>query len=205
MDSNQPTCNNCESPLVSSLFCFYCNTIQPYSSSTNFFKVFGFQVSFEVNPEELEERYQKLSFGLHPDFFVSASSEEKLLSEGATAILNNAYTTMKDQTSRADYLLKLLFEKQNLDDRSLPDGFLAEMFFLQEELDNLIDSKDLINLSNMYKNIQKRKNNIEAEYFVLFRKYEENPEDSKIPQQLQTNLNAERYLKRILERIPTSG
>ena len=203
MDSNQPACNNCESPLISSLFCFSCNAIQPYSS-TNFFEVFGFQISFDVKPEELEERYQELFFGLHPDFFVSASSEEKLLSEGAAAILNNAYNTLKDQTSRADYLLKLLFERQNLDVRSLPDGFLAEMFFLQEELDNLINSKDLIKLSKMNENIQKRKTNIEAEYFVLFRKYEENPEDTTIPQQLQTNLNAERYLKRLLERIPTS-
>ncbi len=204
MDSNQPACHKCESPLVSCLFCFTCNAIQPYSHGINFFEVFGLQVRFDLKSVELEERYQELSFGLHPDFFVSASKEEKLLSEGAAAILNNAYNTLIGKTSRANYLLTLLFEGQNLDDRSLPDGFLAEMFFLQEELDNLIDSKDANKLSNMYENIQKRKTNIEDGYLVLFTRYEENPRDSKIPQQLQTNLNAERYLKRLLERIPTS-
>ena len=203
MDSNQLTCHKCESPLVSCLFCFTCNAIQPYKRGTNFFEVFGFQVRFDLNSDELEERYKELSFGLHPDFFVSASTEEKLLSEGAAAILNNAYNTLIGKTSRANYLLTLLFEGQTLDDRSLPDGFLAEMFFLQEELDNLIDSKDVIKLSNMYENIQKRKTNIEDEYLVLFTKFEENPKNSKIPQELQTILNAERYLKRLLERIPT--
>ena len=37
---------------------------------------------------------------------------------------------------------------------------------------------------------------------VGFKKFEDNPEDPEILQQLQTHLNAERYLRRLLDRIP---
>jgi hypothetical protein len=91
-----------------------------------------------------------------------------------------------------------------LDERSLPDGFLAEMFFLQEALDELLDSGNAVELSAMHDNLQNRKKDIEADYAPLFKKHEDHPEDSGILQQLQTHLNAERYLRRLLERIPAS-
>ncbi|MED5241498.1 MAG: Fe-S protein assembly co-chaperone HscB [SAR324 cluster bacterium] len=170
----------------------------------DFFEVLGFPVSFEIKSEELELRYQDLSLELHPDFYGSASEEEKLLSETATAILNSAYKTLREPTLRADYILHLLAEKQKLDERSLPEGFLAKMFFLQETLDELLDSGNAVKLSGMRKDLQKKKRDIEADFAPLFRKYENNPEDTVIPQQLQTQLNAERYLRRLIERIPAT-
>ena len=100
--------------------------------------------------------------------------------------------------------MHLLAEKQKLDERSLPEGFLAKMFFMQEKLDELLDSGNTVKLSSMRKDLQKKKSDIEADFAPLFRKYEDNPEDTVIPQQLQTNLNAERYLRRLIERIPAN-
>jgi len=166
-----------------------------------FFEVLGFPVRFDLKSAELEERYEQLSLELHPDFYSSAPKAEKLLSESATAILNSAYKTLRDPTLRADYLLHLLAEKQSLDERSLPDGFLEEMFFLQEALDDLLDSGNMKKLSRMNEDLQNRKKDIEENYAPLFKKHEDHPEDPGIIQQLQTNLNAERYLRRLLERI----
>ena len=56
----------------------------------------------------------------------------------------------------------------------------------------------------MREDMQNRKKDIEADYAPLFKKHEEQPEDSGILQQLQTHLNAERYLRRLLERIPAA-
>ena len=164
----------------------------------------GFPVSFELKSTELEERYQELSLELHPDFYGSAPEAEKLLSETASAILNTAYKTLCEPTLRASYLLHLQSAKQKLDERSLPEGFLAEMFFLQEELDELLDSGNAVELSKLRDDLQNRKTDIEADYAPLFKKNEEQPEDSGILQQLQTHLNAERYLRRLLERIPVA-
>ena len=204
MAFDQPACHTCESTLVSRLFCFSCNALQPFPREIDFFEVLGFPVSFELKSTELEERYQQLSLELHPDFYGSAPEAEKLLSETASAILNTAYKTLSEPTLRASYLLHLQSAKQKLDERSLPEGFLAEMFFLQEELDELLDSGNSLELCKMRDALQNRKTDIEADYAPLFKKHEEQPEDSGILQQLQTHLNAERYLRRLLERIPAT-
>jgi Fe-S protein assembly co-chaperone HscB len=204
MAFDQPACHTCESTLVSRLFCFSCNALQPFPREIDFFEVLGFPVSFELKSTELEERYQELSLELHPDFYGSAPEAEKLLSETASAILNTAYKTLCEPTLRASYLLHLQSAKQKLDERSLPEGFLAEMFFLQEELDELLDSGNSLELCKMRDALQNRKTDIEADYAPLFKKHEEQPEDSGILQQLQTHLNAERYLRRLLERIPAT-
>ena len=204
MAFDQPACHTCESTLISRLFCFSCNALQPFPREIDFFEVLGFPVSFELKSTELEERYQQLSLELHPDFYGSAPEAEKLLSETASAILNTAYKTLCEPTLRASYLLHLQSAKQKLDERSLPEGFLAEMFFLQEELDELLDSGNAVELSKLRDDLQNRKTDIEADYAPLFKKHEEQPEDSGILQQLQTHLNAERYLRRLLERIPVA-
>jgi len=204
MAFDEPACHTCETTLVSRLFCFSCNALQPFPREIDFFEVLGFPVSFELKSAELEERYQQLSLELHPDFYGSAPEAEQLLSETASAILNTAYKTLLEPTLRAGYLLHLLAEKQQLDERSLPEGFLAEMFFLQEELDELLDSVNSVELSTMHDDLQNRKIDIEADYAPLFKKHEDHPEDSRILQKLQTHLNAERYLRRLLERIPVT-
>ena len=204
MAFDEPACHTCETTLVSRLFCFSCNALQPFPREIDFFEVLGFPVSFELKSAELEERYQQLSLELHPDFYGSAPEAEQLLSETASAILNTAYKTLHVPTLRAGYLLHLLAEKQQLDESSLPEGFLAEMFFLQEELDELLDSVNSVELSAMHDDLQNRKIAIETDYGPLFKKHEDHPEDSGILQQLQTNLNAERYLRRLLERIPAT-
>ena len=204
MALDEPSCHTCETTLVSRLFCFSCNALQPFPREIDFFEVLGFPVSFELKSVELEERYQQLSLELHPDFYGSAPEAEQLLSETASAILNTAYKTLHEPTLRAGYLLHLLAEKQQLDERSLPEGFLAEMFFLQEELDELLDSVNSVELSAMHDDLQNRKKDIEADYAPLFKKHEEQPDDYGILQQLQTHLNAERYLRRLLERIPAA-
>jgi molecular chaperone HscB len=202
MALEQSACQKCESVLVSRLFCFSCNALQTFPNEVDFFEVLGFPISFEIKPADLEERYQQLSLELHPDFYGSAPEAEKRLSESATAILNTAFNTLREPTSRADYLLHLLCKKQKLDERSLPDGFLGEMFFLQESLDELLESGNEAELSGMREDLNGRQKNIEADYSPLFKKFEDNPEDPEILQQLQTHLNAERYLRRLLDRIP---
>lgn len=57
----------------------------------------------------------------------------------------------------------------------------------------------------MWKDLLKRQKNIEEDYAPLFKEYEDHPEDPNILQQLQTHLNAESYLRRLLERIPANN
>jgi len=204
MTFEQPACQKCESPLISRLFCLSCNAFQTVPPEIDYFEVLGFPVCFEINSEDLEERYKRLSLVLHPDYFAAVPEEEKRLSEKASAMLNTAYSTLREPTSRAGYLLFLFTKEKNLNERTLPDGFLQEMFFLQESLDELLESSDSSALNKMNEDLRTRHKEIESYYAPLFKNFKDLPEDSDILQQLQTHLNAERYLRRLLDRIPAT-
>ena len=134
MAYDRPACQTCESTLISRLFCFSCNAFQPFPSEIDYFQAMGLPIGFEINYEDLEERYQRLSLVMHPDFFESASETDKHLSEKASVMLNTAYNTLRESTSRARYLLFLFAKGKNLNDKTLPDGLLKEMFLSKKNL-----------------------------------------------------------------------
>ena len=201
MASENISCQSCGDSLISPLFCFSCNNIQTLSNDLDQFEVMGLPHSFEIDLEELENLYQRLTLEMHPDFFGSAPEEQKKLSEKYSVMLNTAYSTLREPASRATYLLSLFAKGKNLQTDKLPAGFLQEMFFFQESLDEILESDDQSALHKMNEDIQKRYIFIESNYATLFKKLETSPDSTEILQQLQTQLNTERYLRRLLDRI----
>ncbi len=201
MALEQTACQKCECTLISRLFCFSCNALQPFPKEIDFFEVMGFPITFEMTKEEIEERYKQLSLELHPDFYGTAPEYEKRLSETASAILNTAYNTLKVTASRAAYMLYLSSKGKKLNQKSLPDGFLQEIFFLQESLDELLNSNNLVAITEMQIELKKRYSQVENRFLPLFKELNTDLENEHILQQLQTQLNAERYLRRLLEKI----
>ena len=201
MASGHTSCKSCGDSLISPLFCFSCNTLQNISDDIDHFAVMGLPQCFEINSVELENRYQRLTLEMHPDFFVSAPDKQKRLSEKSSVMINAAYSSLREPASRARYLLSLFAKGKDLQKDALPEGFLQEMFILQESLDEIFESCDQSNLCKMNVDLQDRYSSIESNYTTLFKKFETSPENTDILQQLQTQLNAERYLKRLLDRI----
>jgi molecular chaperone HscB len=71
------------------------------------FEVLGVRRAFHLSAEELEEKFLALSKQLHPDRFAKAGPRERMLALTRTTELNDAYRTLKNETRRAEYLLKL--------------------------------------------------------------------------------------------------
>lgn len=90
----------------STLFCPHCSKIQPPTGS-DFFSVFGLAPRLNLDLSSLEKEFHRLSRRLHPDRFARAAENEKEWSLGNTALLNDAYRTLKDPITRTEYLLKL--------------------------------------------------------------------------------------------------
>lgn len=88
------------------LFCPHCSKIQPPQQG-NYFSVFGLQPRLNLDLATLEKEFHRLSRKLHPDRFARASENEKEWSLADTALLNDAYRTLKDPIRRTEYLLKL--------------------------------------------------------------------------------------------------
>jgi len=201
MASAYTSCQFCGHSLISPLFCFNCNSLQTLTDDIDHFEVMGLPQCFEIDPKKLENLYQRLTLELHPDFYGTASEEQKSLSEKSSVILNTAYSTLLKPSSRAKYLLSLLASGKSLQKDELPDGFLQEMFTFQESLDEILKSSDQSTLSKMSEDLQKRYNSIQSNYSALFKKLENSPKNIDILQQLQTEVNAETYLSRLLDRI----
>ena len=201
MTYKHTSCQSCGDSLISPLFCFSCNSLQNISDDVNHFEVMGLPRCFEIDLGKLESLYQRLTLEMHPDFFSTATQEQKQLSEKHSVMLNAAYSSLREPASRATYLLSLFASGKNLQTDMLPEGFLQEMFFFQESLDEFLESDDQSALHKMNEYIQKRYIFIESNYATLFKKLETSPESTEILQQLQTQLNTERYLRRLLDRI----
>ena len=201
MASEHKSCQSCSDSLISPLFCFSCNSLQTISNDIDHFEVMGMPHCFEIDSDELENLYQRLTLEMHPDFFGAAPEEQKRLSEKSSVMLNAAYSTLREPASRAGYLLSLFAKGKNLQTDKLPEGFLQDMFIFQESLDEILESGDQSALCKMNEDLQDRYNFIESNYASLFKKLETSPENTEILQQLQTQLNTERYLRRLLDRI----
>jgi molecular chaperone HscB len=90
----------------SSLFCPHCSKIQPPPGG-DFFSVFGLEPKLNLDLAALEREFHRLSRKVHPDRFARAAENERQWSLADTALLNDAYRTLKDPLSRTEYLLKL--------------------------------------------------------------------------------------------------
>ncbi len=134
------------------LFCSHCSKIQP-ASAGDFFQVFRLRRGFQIDLEELEREFHRLSRRLHPDRFARASEREREWSLADSALLNDAYRTLKDPLFRTEYLLKLegaeIGEQhagknrpQNATDVSrVPPDLLEEVFELNMQLEEMRDAK----------------------------------------------------------------
>jgi molecular chaperone HscB len=124
----------------STLFCPHCSKIQPPPGG-DYFSVFGLEPRLDLDLSALEHEFHRLSRRLHPDRFARALENEKEWSLADTALLNDAYRTLKDPLRRTEYLLKL--EGLEIDagktDKGArtPADLLEEVFELNMQLEEM--------------------------------------------------------------------
>jgi molecular chaperone HscB len=166
----------------------------------NYFDIFGFSLSYRIELAELEAAYERLTLEHHPDFFMTAGEAEKAHSQRMSAEVNEGYRVLRSDGRRSEYLLRLLSGEHKLDTNRLPDGFLQEMFFLQEEVDELGEETDSAAGKALKQQVEQRMSGLLEERKRLFAEAEHNGRESVL-QDIQTNLNCEKYLRRLLERL----
>jgi molecular chaperone HscB len=127
----------------STLFCPHCSKIQPPPGG-DYFSVFSLEPKLNLDLPALEQEFHRLSRRLHPDRFVRALENEKQWSLADTALVNDAYRTLKDPLSRTGYLLKLLgteiapdHDKNRVDVSRVPADLLEEAFELNMQLEEM--------------------------------------------------------------------
>ena len=166
----------------------------------NFFEILGLAPCYPLQRAALDAAYERLSLENHPDLFAAAGNAERARAERITAELNEAYRVVASESERAAYLLGVLRGERELDGNALPEGFLQEMFFLQEEVEELGEEADGQRKAALAEPVNENKRKLLAEREELFAKSEENG-SLEVLQAIQTNLNCEKYFNRLLKRL----
>lgn len=122
------------------------------------FELFELPVSFEIDLQDLSQRYRELQRVVHPDKFANASDRERRLSVEKAAVINEAYQVLKSPQRRARYMLEL--QSVSFDDEkdtALDPSFLMEQIELREALGDLNQNEDpLLSLNKIMADIKNR-------------------------------------------------
>ena len=76
-------------------------------ADTNFFKVFGLPLCWQIDLKVLKEKHRSLQKDFHPDLFVNSSEVEKQRSVEKASVINEGFRVLCSPLSRAQHLLEL--------------------------------------------------------------------------------------------------
>lgn len=128
--------------------CKGCGYLLPRPEGTNYFSLFCAPPSFNINNSSLRHQFIKLQRLLHPDNYSSADERLQELSAKWSALLNQAYETLKDPQKRANYLYQVMTgkdvdgEDSTLDSKgTTPEiaSLLAEVMEIRLDLEDAAD------------------------------------------------------------------
>jgi molecular chaperone HscB len=99
-----------------------------------FYEAFGLEPALSLDAEDLKKRFYEQSRKWHPDRFSRASAAEQEKALEMTAVLNDAFRTLRDPVARAEYFLK----QNGIElSKEAPPELLEEVFELNMALEEL--------------------------------------------------------------------
>jgi molecular chaperone HscB len=101
----------------------------------DYFEVFGLPRLLGIDTAALEKTFHELSRKYHPDYFTTASPAEKTQAVRMTALLNDAYRTLRNPLRRVEYLLSVHGFKP--DGSKVPQSLLMQVFEINEQLEEV--------------------------------------------------------------------
>ena len=125
---------------VDAHFCPQCTKILSISRHGDYFSFLGLPRKLGIAANDLEQRFRGLSRQFHPDYFFNAPPSERRASLERSSYLNDAYRTLKQPSTRVEYLLQLeglAARSPEEASKQVPPSLLEEVFALNEELDEI--------------------------------------------------------------------
>jgi len=189
------TCWSCGADQRSSLTCTECGKIQPVGTKS-FFDLLGLTPRLSQSRGDIDRAFREASKLVHPDRLDGAASAlERRLSVEMTAQLNEAYRTLRDAQSRAEYLLSLQgVEVGGEMARTKDPALLMDMMEQQEAVD-AADTDEAL---------EAQRNQMIARRTALMdglERYFDHGEGER--DKAAQTLDELRYLRRLIERIDT--
>lgn len=169
----------------------------------DYFQFFGIERKLALDAPRLQKRFYELSREYHPDRFAQRPPAERLKAEEDSALLNDAYRTLRDPLMRAEYVLKQegydIGEQRSKD---VPPDLLEEVFELNMALEELRmgDTDARAQLEDAQKRFQAMRDAIDAELQTLYAAYDAQPQRSTL-EQVRGVLNKRRYIRNLVNEV----
>ena len=208
-------CWNCHERTLGTHFCSNCGELRQLPQGTDYFALFEMPRKLWIEMSELEQKFLRLSWKLHPDNFVNASEQEREVSLKRSSELNDAYRTLRDPIARVEYLLAIEGErKEGEKKQQAPPELLEEVFELNESLDELREAKasgeDLAalkaQLENAEKNFQEKLGEVDGELQATAREWDavltgDSATRRKVMAKLNELLNRRSYIRNLVTNV----
>ncbi|MFS9380101.1 co-chaperone HscB [Citrobacter sp. ANG330] len=121
----------------------------------DYFTLFGLPIRYQLDTQALSLRFQGLQRQYHPDKFASGTQAEQLAAVSRSATINQAWQTLRNPLTRAEYLLSLHgFDLSNEQHTVRDTAFLMEQLELREELDEIEQAKDEARLERFIQRVK---------------------------------------------------
>jgi len=128
-------CLHCQSTLTTPIVCDGCRSLYPPPPWADYFALLGLPRAYTIDEKKLSAAFRGIARGVHPDRFTSDMEEVQSLATRLSAEINQAFHVLSDPVRRADYLLEIAGGPSAAEMREVPDGFLADVMMLREEID----------------------------------------------------------------------
>lgn len=186
-------------------FCQACKALQP--SSPDYFLFFDMPRQLALDVKDLEKRFYALSRQLHPDLFSRKSAREQEYALEASAVLNDAYRTLKDPVARALYVLKQEgYDIAEQGSKDVPPELLEEVFDLNMALEELRGGDDdaLAQLRSARHRFEKMRDEADAAMQTEFARWDATQDrathDRATLDAIRGQLNRRKYITNLIAR-----
>ena len=149
---------------------------------------------------EMERNYLRRSREVHPDFHQLSAGSEQRASTELSALLNDAYATLRDPFRRAEYLLQLEGGPTAAEAKATAPEFLEEMLELRMEIEELraAGERESPALAAMEEQLARRREALLGGVAERFGRLEGADTRQKKLVQIRELLNTARYIQGLL-------
>ena len=169
----------------------------------DFFSFFGIEPQLALDPVSLQKRFYELSRQWHPDRFAFKSPAEQQLALENTALLNDAFRTLKQPVERAEYVLSRHgLAPDEAAAKKVPPELLEEVFELNMAIDELKDGDASVRpqLESARTTFASTLTAIDAELEAGFRRWDQAHADSVLGE-VRALLNRRKYIHNLIKTV----
>jgi molecular chaperone HscB len=164
-----------------------------------YYEALGLGPKLALDLDDLQKRFYERSRQWHPDKFTRASAADQKRALDMTAVLNDAFRTLRNPVTRAEYFLQ-----QNSVElaKEAPAELLEEVFELNMALEELRGGDELARtqLDAAREKFTATLAEIDEELAGLFERYDSAHERSTL-EELGRGLNRRRYVSNLIREV----